>query len=138
MAGGGLLGPERRTLLLQLARFAITGGGITAGAAFGYWLLATPFGVDPALSLTIVTIIFTAIGYIAHSKVSFRDHGSRDRQHIRTLRYALVALAGFALNQGFVWLLVDHFGGPPWWPIIPFLLVTPFVTFALQRRWVFG
>lgn len=134
----GLLGPERRTMLLQLLRFAVTGGGITAGAALGYWVLATPFGVNPALSLTIVTIVFTAIGYVAHSRVSFRGHGSRDRQHVRTARYAAVALAGFALNQGFVWLLVDRLGGPTWWPIIPFLLVTPFVTFALQRRWVFG
>jgi putative flippase GtrA len=128
----------RRALLGQLLRFAITGGGITAGAALGYWLLATPFGVDPALALTIVTLVFTVLGYIAHGRVSFRGHGGRDRPHVRGSRYALVALAGFALNQGFVWLLVNRLGGPAWWPIIPFLLVTPFVTFALQRRWVFG
>jgi putative flippase GtrA len=138
MADKGLFGPERRALLLQLARFAVTGVGITAGSTFGYWLLATYFRVDPALSLTIVTCIFTPLGYVAHSNLSFRNHGSRDRQHVRTVRYALVALTGYTLNQGFVWLLVDHFGGPPWWPIIPFLLVTPFITFLLQRRWVFS
>lgn len=130
--------PERRAVLWQMVRFALTGGGITAGAALGYWLLATPVGLDPALSLTIVTIVFTAIGYVAHSRVSFRGHGGRDRAGRRTARYFAVAGVGFALNQGFVWLLVDYAGGPTWWPIVPFLVATPFVTFALQRRWVFG
>ena len=29
-------------------------------------------------------------------------------------------------------------GGPAWWPLVPMLLVTPLVSFALNRAWVFG
>jgi putative flippase GtrA len=130
--------PERRTVLLQLLRYFLTGGGITLGAALGYWLLATPVGLDPALSLTIVFVIFTALGYLLHSGISFADHGSRDRPAIRTLRYLAVNLAGFALNQAFIWLLVTRAGGPTWWPVAPMVLVTPLLTFSLHRRWVFA
>jgi hypothetical protein len=35
-------------------------------------------------------------------------------------------------------MLVKQLGGPTWWPIIPFIFVTPWVTFALHRRWVYG
>ncbi len=130
--------PERRVMLSQLLRYAITGGGVTLGAALGYWLLATPVGLYPALSLTIVFIIFTGVGYVLHSGISFRGHGGRDRPSVRTMRYLAVNLMGFALNQAFVWVLVTRMGGPTWWPVVPMLFVTPLVTFALHRRWVFA
>jgi hypothetical protein len=28
--------------------------------------------------------------------------------------------------------------GAWWWPLIPILFVTPLITFALNRLWVFG
>lgn len=130
--------PQPFVILRQLLRFFITGGGITLGAAAGYWLLATPMGLDPALALTIVFVIFTALGYVLHSVISFAGHGSRDRPTIRTLRYLAVNLAGFAVNQAFVWGLVTHAGGPAWWPVVPMVLVTPLLTFSLHRRWVFA
>lgn len=128
----------RRVLLMQLLRYFLTGGSITLGAAAGYWLLATPVGLDPALSLTIVFVIFTGIGYLLHSIVSFSGHGSRNRTALRTMRYLVVNLGGFALNQAFVWGLVTYAGGPTWWPVVPMLFVTPLLTFALHRRWVFA
>jgi putative flippase GtrA len=75
---------------------------------------------------------------MTHGAISFRGDGGRDRQHVRATRFLLVNVAGFAVNQFFVWFLVKYLGGPTWWPIIPFLLVTPWITFALHRRWVFG
>ena len=57
---------------------------------------------------------------------------------MRGLRFMAVNLVGFALNQGWVWLLVKHLGGATWWPIVPFVFVTPLVTFYLHRRWVYS
>jgi putative flippase GtrA len=131
--------PHKLSVILrQLLRFFITGGGITLGAAVGYWLLATPAGLDPALALTIVFVIFTTLGYFLHSVISFADHGSRDRPTIRTMRYLAVNLGGFAVNQAFIWGLVTYAGGPTWWPVVPMVLVTPLLTFSLHRRWVFA
>lgn len=129
---------EHRTLAAQLLRFGLTGGLLTVLVAGGYWLLATFGGVEPMLSLTLNFCVFTALGYVLHSRFSFRGHGSRDRAHVRTLRFVTVNVIGFASNQFFVWLLVKQMGGPTWWPVLPIIFVTPVLTFALNRRWVFA
>lgn len=125
-------------LLAQMARFGATGGLLTLLVAGGYWVVAAVFGVEPMLSLTLNFIVFTGLGYILHSRFSFRGHGSRDRAAARTARFFAVNIIGFLLNQLFVWLLVKQMNGPTWWPVLPIVFVTPLVTFALNRRWVFA
>lgn len=134
----GRIQPEQRALLAQLVRFALTGGLLTVLVAGGYWLLATFARVEPMLSMTINYLLFTGLGYILHSRFSFKGHGARDKAGLRTLRFFTVNSAGFISNQFFVWLLVHQLGGPTWWPVIPILFVTPLLTFALNRRWVFA
>lgn len=125
-------------LLGQLVRFGISGVLLTVFVAGLYWIIATPFGVDAMVSLTLSYVIGTAVGFVVHSEYSFKGHGSRDRKAVRTVRFFLVNGLGFLLNQFFVWLLVKHLDGPTWWPILPMLFVTPLVTFGLNRRWVFA
>ena len=131
-------GPERRTIALQAARYAFAGLVITILFSASYWAVTDIGGLDPMLSLTLVFLVFTAVSYLTHGRFSFRGHGARDRQHVRASRFLLVNVLGFLLNQFFVWLLIKQLDGPTWWPIVPFILVTPWVTFALHRRWVFG
>jgi putative flippase GtrA len=122
----------------QLVRFALTGGLLTILVAGGYWLVATLLHVEPMLSLTLNFVVFTGLGYLLHSRFSFRGHGSRDNATARTARFFTVNVIGFLANQFFVWLLVKQLGGPTWWPVLPILFVTPLLTFALNRRWVFA
>ena len=127
-----------RGTLGQIVRYGITGGLVTIGFSAVYWLLATPVGLDPQVALTIAFLLWSGIGFVLHGRISFRDHGSRDRMGARSVRFLLVNLLGFALNQLFVWVLVKQMGGPTWWPILPFIFVTPLVTFVLHRRWVYA
>ena len=129
---------ERRAIAFQAARYAFAGFVITILFSATYWAVTDLLGVDPMLSLTITFLVFTAISYVTHGAFSFRGHGARDRQHVRASRFLIVNITGFVINQFFVWFLVKHLEGPTWWPIVPFLLVTPWVTFALHRKWVFG
>ena len=122
----------------QLIRFGLTGGLLTVLVAGGYWLVATFLHVEPMLSLTLNFLVFTGLGYVLHSRFSFRGHGSRDNAAARTFRFFTVNIIGFLSNQFFVWLLVKQLGGPTWWPVLPILFVTPLLTFALNRRWVFA
>ena len=131
-------GNPRRILIGQIVRFGVSGGLLTLFVAGGYWAIATLLGVDPNLSLLLVFIVAAALGYVLHSEFSFRGHGARDRAHIRTIRFFVTTSLGFMANQFFVWLLVKHMGGPTWWPVIPIVLVSPILTFSLNRRWVFG
>lgn len=129
---------ERRAILAQAARYGVAGFLITVLFSACYWAVTELGGVDPMVSLALVFVVFSGLSYVAHGAFSFRGYGGRDQQHIRAGRFFLVNVAGFLLNQFFVWLLVKQLGGPTWWPIVPFLFVTPWATFAMHRRWVYA
>ncbi|WP_265569687.1 GtrA family protein [Sphingomicrobium nitratireducens] len=132
------LDPEHREVAGQVVRYAIAGLAITVSFAFVYWLVTELTGIDPMISLTIVFIAFSFLSYAVHGRFSFRGHGSRDRPHVRTARFFVTNITGFLVNQFWVWWLVHRLGGETWWPTIPFVLVTPWVTFFLQRKWVYA
>jgi putative flippase GtrA len=132
------LDPGQRAVAGQLLRYGVAGGLITLAVAASYWALAELVGIDPMVSLTIVFLFFSAVSYVTHGAFSFRGHGERDNHHVRGMRFLFVNLIGFALNQLFVWSLVKQLHGPTWWPTVPMVLVTPLVTFALHRRYVYS
>jgi putative flippase GtrA len=133
-----MISAEQRVVAGQVLRFGLTGGLLTLLVAAAYWAIADLGGIDPMISLTIVFIMASALGYILHSRWSFAGHGQRDNVPVRTLRYFVSNTLGFLANQAFIWWLVKYLGGPTWWPIIPMVFVTPLITFTLNRRWVFG
>ena len=132
------LDPERRTVLLHLARYALAGLAITLAAAGSYWAITDLLHVDPMVSYAIVFLVFSIVSYITHGEFSFRGHGERDRHHVRMGRFLAINVLGFLVNQGFIWLLVKQLDGPTWWPTIPMVLLTPLLTFALHRRFVYA
>jgi putative flippase GtrA len=130
---------DRHSALIgQMVRFGLTGGLLTVLVAGGYWIVADVFGVEPMLSMTLNYLAATGLGYVLHSRFSFRGHGARDNPRKRTVRFFAVNTTGFLANQFFIWLLVKQMGGPVWWSVIPIVFVTPILTFSLNRRWVFG
>jgi len=132
------LDPERRTVLLQLVRYALAGLAITLAVAASYWAITDLLHVDPMISFTIVFLVFSVISYVTHGEFSFKDHGERDRHHVRMSRFLAVNVLGFLVNQGFIWLLVKQLDGPTWWPTIPMVFVTPLLTFSLHRKFVYS
>ena len=129
---------ERRAVFLQMLRYAVAGGLITLAVAASYWGIAEYLRVDPMLSLTIVFLFFSGVSYLVHGAFTFKDHGERDRHHVRGPRFLAINILGFVVNQAFVWYLVKHLGGPTWWPTIPMVMFTPLLTFALHRRFVYA
>ncbi|HEX4739452.1 MAG TPA: GtrA family protein [Allosphingosinicella sp.] len=125
-------------VLVQLIRFGLVGGFVTALGAATYWVPATFFGVPPLLANLIGYIVAAGVGYVLHSRVSFRGHGSRDRPAQRTGRSFAVSLVSLVLNSLFVWVLTGPLHGKTWWPVVPMICVVPMVTFVLYRRWVFA
>jgi putative flippase GtrA len=133
-----MIGEERAALLGQIIRFGLTGGFLTLLVAGAYWAIAELLGVDPMVSMTLSFLCVTGIGYLLHSRFSFKGHGGRDKEAARTARFFVVNILGFLSNQFFVWWLTKYLHGPTWWPVIPIILVTPVLTFSLNRKWVFG
>lgn len=124
-------------LIGQLVRYALTGGVASLVNIGVYWLLADR-GMDPNLAWTIGFAAAVAVGYVIHSRWSFRGHGRRDNLARTGGRFVIVALVSFSLNQLWVWLLVQRLDLPLWAPYPLVLGVTPFLVFALNRKWVFG
>lgn len=127
---------ERRVLLGQLVRFGLVGLGSTLLYAAIYWPLAT-YVMWPVLAVVIAFAVAVTVGFFLHSRWSFKGH-ERDENAETKVQFFVVQSAGMALNALFTWIAVDVMGGPTWWPLLPAVLVTPFLTFALNRWWVFG
>jgi putative flippase GtrA len=124
-------------LLGQLVRYGLTGGLASIVNIGVYWVLAAR-GMDPNLAWGIGFAAAVVVGYVAHSRWSFRGHGRRDNLARTGGRFVVVAMVSFGLNQFWVWLLVQRLDLPLWSPYPLVLAVTPLVVFALNRRWVFG
>ncbi len=121
----------------QLVRYALTGGLASIVNIGVYWLLAAR-GMDPNLAWAFGFAAAVAVGYVVHSRWSFRGHGRRDNLARTGGRFMIVSLVSFGLNQLWVWLLVQRLDLPLWAPYPLVLGVTPLVVFALNRKWVFG
>lgn len=131
---------QRSGTIGQLVRFGISGGITTALYAIVYSPLAK-FGLTTPMVANLAGYVVAVLsGYLLHSKWSFRGHGERDNLARTGGRFVVVSLISLALNSMFVWVLTEDslLNGPWWWPLIPVLFVTPLVTFALNRFWVFG
>jgi len=130
-------GAGRMALIGQLFRYALTGGLASIVNIGVYWALARFARLDPNLAWAIGFAGAVLVGYVVHSRWSFRGHGRRGNLVRTGGRFVIVSLVSFGLNSFWVWLLVQHLGGPTWWPIPPVLVVTPLFVFTLNRRWVF-
>ena len=124
-------------LLGQLVRYALTGGLASIVNIGVYWLLAAG-GMDPNLAWAIGFVAAVLVGYVVHSRWSFRGHGRRDNLARTGSRFVIVSLISFGLNSLWVWLLVQQLDLPLWAPYPLVLGVTPLIVFALNRKWVFG
>jgi putative flippase GtrA len=126
-------------VLGQLVRFAIAGGISTVIYAAVYMPLVT--WVFPHMAVAAVPFAFAVAvtcGFFLHSAWSFKGHGTRDSSGRQHVKFVTVQGAGLVLNALFTWVLADLMKLPDWVPLIPVVLVTPLVTFSLNRQWVFG
>ena len=120
----------------QLVRFAIVGFALAALYSAIYWYLAT-YVMAPVLAVAIAFIVAVSIGFVLHSRWSFRGHG-RHEDNVLKIKFLLVQLSGFFLNEIFTWVLTGPLvHGPTWWPLVPAIFVTPLATFVLNRQLVF-
>ena len=120
----------------QLVRFAVVGFSLAALYSAIYWYLAT-YVMAPMLAVVAAFIVSVSIGFVLHSRWSFRGHGRRE-DHGLKIKFLLVQASGFVLNEIFTFVLTGPLiHGPTWWPLVPAIFVTPLATFILNRQLVF-
>jgi putative flippase GtrA len=120
----------------QLARFAVVGLFLAGIYSAIYWYLAANV-MAPVLAVVIAFLVAVSIGFVLHSRWSFRGHGRTEDRRMK-IKFLLVQSSGFVLNEIFTWVLTGPlFHGATWWPLIPAIFFTPFATFLLNRQLVF-
>jgi putative flippase GtrA len=124
-------------LIGQMIRYGLSGLALT-GFYSAIYLAALDMAHQPPLVANTMAFLFTVVvGYLIHSRWSFRGHGRRDVPVLNTGRFLIVNLLGFALNSFWVWLIAAQLGLSPRLPLIPIIVVTPWLSFWLNRRWTF-
>lgn len=128
---------EWRVLFWQLVRYGLTGGLASIVNIGVYWVLAARARLDPNVAWTAGFLGAVVVGYVVHSRWSFRGHGRRGNLWRTGGRFFIISLVSFGLNSLWVWLLVSRLAWPIWSPYPLVLGVTPLAVFWLNRRWVF-
>ena len=119
----------------QLMRFGIVGFSLAGVYSAIYWYLAT-YVMTPVLAVIIAFLVSVSIGFVLHSRWSFRGHGRREDNRLK-IKFLAVQTSGFLLNEVFTWVLTGPMHGPTWWPLIPAIFVIPPATYLLNRQLVF-
>lgn len=127
-------------LLGQLVRFGITGLISTLIYSAVYLPLATyafasdhaVYAVPPAFAAAVL------FGFVAHSRWSFKGHGSRRPGGMQQVKFVGVQASGMALNALVTWIGTAKLGLAPWVPLLPAVALATVMTFVLNRRLVFA
>jgi putative flippase GtrA len=127
-----------RETFWQIVRFGVAGGLATVLYAVVYSPLAALKITSEQVANVAGYLVAMLSGYVLHSKWSFRGHGTSAKASAP--KFFAVSLVSYGVNTFWVWLLTDDaiLAGPWWWPLIPIVLVTPLITFSLNRLWVFA
>ncbi len=119
----------------QLARFVIGGMAVTLFSALIYSAVVFA-GVFPLAANVVSHGCGMAAGYAVHSRWSFKAD-TEDGERAMIVRFLIASAFAFLLNSLWVWLAVDVLRMHPLAPLPAMIVLTPLMSFALNRYWVF-
>ena len=120
----------------QLIRYAFAGFCITQLAACVYSGLVFFLHVDPLFANVLSTGCGLCAGYAVHSRWSFAT-ATTTNEGWQVGRFLLASFIAFMVNTMWVWALVKNLHLPPLAPVPLMMLATPWISFLLNRHWVF-
>jgi putative flippase GtrA len=121
----------------QLIRYAFAGLCVTQFAAAIYSGLVLFLHVNALQANVVSTAFGLCAGYLVHSRWSFAGAAGAAAEHAKVARFLLSSLLAFIVNSAWVWLLVSILQLPPLTPVPLMMFVTPWISFLLNRHWVF-
>jgi len=123
----------------QIVRFGVIGGlcaTIYSSVYLTYVLIILPVSLNVAAVLP-AFLLSVYVGYHLQSRVTFGDAGAAPFGLRTRAKFVLTHVVGLLINCAITWIITGPLQGPDWVPLVPSVLITPTVTFALQRWWVF-
>lgn len=120
----------------QLLRYALAGLCVTQFAALVYSGFVVLLGFNALVANVLSTACGLCVGYVVHSRWSFAA-AAAPNEGLQIGRFLLASLFAFIVNTSWVWLLVQQAHLPPLAPVPLMMLATPWISFLLNRYWVF-
>jgi putative flippase GtrA len=120
----------------QFVRYVIAGFCISQLAALIYSTLTLFAHVAPLASNCVSTACGVSLGYVVHNYWSFAD-GTAPNDPAKVARFLTSAAINLAVNTTWVWLFVSFLKLPALTPVPFMMFVTPWVSFFVNRHWVF-
>ena len=118
----------------QLFRFGIVGGVSTLVNSIMFLLLADVLHIQPLLANLFAFFCAFFVSYFGHSYWTF---ASTPYSKEKLVKFLGCSLLGLGLNSFFVWVLMHYLHQTAYVTILPMILVTPFLVFAINKYWVF-
>jgi putative flippase GtrA len=120
----------------QLIRYVFAGFCVTQFAALIYSGQVYFLHVEPLMANVFSTACGLCAGYFVHSRWSFAT-GSNGNEGLQVGRFLLASFFAFLINTMWVWLLVKTMHLSPLAPVPLMMVATPWISFLLNRYWVF-
>lgn len=121
-------------MIFQMLKFGIV-GMMATGLHLLVGLTMISSGWSPILSNAMAFLVAFSVSFIGHLGFSFSDH---DADIVTAAwRFGLTALAGFAVNQALLVLLLRHFALRPAAALCLSTASAAALTFLLSRYWAF-
>jgi putative flippase GtrA len=120
----------------QLIRYAFAGLCVTQFAAAIYSGIVLFLHVDALLANVMSTSCGLGVGYLVHSRWSFAG-GAAANDGLQVGRFLIASLCAFLINTTWVWLLTKVLQLSPMAPVPLMMIATPWISFLLNRYWVF-
>lgn len=136
-SGAGMIRVPK-TMIGQIFAYAVGGGAMALLHSVLYWVMADLIAIDPYIANTLAAVIVGVTGYVLHSRWTF-GHTDQSGGGLKAqVRYVIVSLLCYLLNNFWVWLFVGQMALSVTLSIAPMVLVTPWLAFALNRFWTFA
>jgi len=120
----------------QLIRYVFAGLCVTQFAASVYSAAVFFLHLDPMMANVVSTGFGLVAGYTVHSRWSFAT-GSSQGDSLQVGRFLFASFVAFVINSMWVWLLTKVLHLSPLAPVPLMVLATPWISFLLNRYWVF-
>jgi putative flippase GtrA len=121
-------------LVREINCFVLVGLAATA-CNYGVALLAHQLmGLGPYAANTVGYGLAVGISYLGNSLLTFRRPVMHGPQFVR---FALISLTGFAINQATVFVFAKVMGWPYWLALGPVVVIVPACTFVMSKFWAF-
>jgi putative flippase GtrA len=120
----------------QFIRYVIAGFCVSQFAALIYSTLTLFVQLEPLKANVVSTACGVTTGYLVHNYWSFAEGTARNSPS-KMARFLTSAFLAFVVNTAWVWLLVKVLRFPPLAPVPFMMFATPWVSFFVNRHWVF-